>query len=131
MRTYWNISGSWVEVDTDANGFDDAVWLATLTQVLKLSPGESPFFADYGIPAQQSVITQVFPDYYVTQTQAQFAPRFASLIVTKLPGREPAYRINVIANQGAIIPRLPRQFVLALENGGLFLLENGNLLELQ
>lgn len=100
MRTYGRISGVWTEVQTDAEGFNDYVWLTTLIQCLKLSPGESPFYANYGIPAQQSVIQQIFPDYYVNLTQTQFSGNFASLIVAKVDGREPVYNINVTTHQG-------------------------------
>ena len=55
MRTYGRVyaedgSYTWVEVSTDANGFDDMVMLTTLAQVLKLNLGESPFYANFGIP---------------------------------------------------------------------------------
>lgn len=105
MRTYGRLTDefgdkAWVEVTTDASGANDYVWLTTLIQCLKLSIGESPFFANYGIPAQQSVIQQIFPDFYVTQTQTQFSGYFASLIVAKLSGRSPEYRVSVTTNQG-------------------------------
>lgn len=114
MRTYGRVtnadgSKTWVEVDTDVNGYDDAVWLTTLIQVLKLNLNESPFFGNYGIPAQQSVIQQVFPDFYVAKTQQQFAQYFASLIVSKQnvatsQGQPvPTYNINVVTNYGAKI----------------------------
>lgn len=89
-----------MEVTTDADGFNDYVWITTLIQCLKLSPGESPFYSNHGIPAQRSVIQQVFPDYYVAQTQQQFAPYFAALIVSKLPNAEPTYRIDITTQQG-------------------------------
>ena len=94
---------NWVEVDTDANGLDDAVWLTTLAQVLQLGLNESPIFGNFGIPAQQSVVTQVLPDYYVTLTQQEFAARFLALIVTKLSATEPRYQVNATANPGAIL----------------------------
>lgn len=105
MRTYGRISqddGSyqWVEVQTDANGYDDAVWLTTLIQVLKLNIGESPFYANFGIPAKPSVVQQIFPDYYVAQVQKQFSPYFASLVISKLNSPTPTYRINIITHQG-------------------------------
>lgn len=104
MRTYGRANGKWVEVATDAGGFDDAVWVTTLVQCLLLNLGESPFYANYGIPSQQSVEQQVFPDYYVARTQQQFAPRFASLIVAKEQTQvKPVYRINIITHQGARI----------------------------
>lgn len=105
MRTYGRVvnpdgSKSWVEVDTDANGFNDYVWITTLIQCLKLAINESPFFANYGIPAQRSVIQQIFPDYYVAQTQSQFSQYFASLIVSKVPANDPEYRINIVTQSG-------------------------------
>ncbi len=62
MRTYgrqYNADGTytWVEVSTDANGFDDAVWLTTMAQVLQLHLGESPFFANFGIPQYRPLET--------------------------------------------------------------------------
>lgn len=93
----------WVEIDTDAAGNDDQVWLTTLCQVLLLNLNESPFFATYGIPQYPSVIQQVFPDYYVALTQQAFAPYFASLQVSKVAGRTPSYRINIITHQGVVL----------------------------
>ena len=90
MRTYGRtqdvITGkkTWWLVQTDFNGFNDSVYLTALAQVLKLNLGESPFFANYGIPAHQSVVTQVYPNYYLARTQQQFAGYFASLILTPL-----------------------------------------------
>lgn len=93
----------WVEVTTDENGFNDAVWLTTLAQVLKLGLNESPFFGNYGIPAQQSVVTQIPPDYYVTLTQQLFSQYFLALTLAKIPSLEPQYAINATANPGAIL----------------------------
>lgn len=100
MRTYGRLNGRWVEVSTDANGFNDAVYLTTLIQCLKLNLGESPFYANYGIPAHPSVVQQVFPDFYVAQTQQQFAPYFASLLIAKQNAPTPTYQINVTTHQG-------------------------------
>jgi hypothetical protein len=105
MRTYARIVNSqgtsrWIVVQTDAAGYDDYVYANTLIQTLKLSINESPFYANYGIPAQRAVIQQVFPDYYVFQTQAQFAQHFASLIISKLDNTEPTYQVNITTNQG-------------------------------
>jgi hypothetical protein len=120
MRSYgrtYDASGkpTWVIVETDANGADDYVWLLTLIQVLKLNLNESPFYAQYGIPARESVMQQVLPDFYTYFTQQQFAPRFASLTITKdalqtPPGQAPTptYRVNVTFNSGvkaeAVVP---------------------------
>lgn len=76
------------------------VWVTTLCQVLLLNLGESPFYADYGIPAHPAVIQQVFPDYYVTFTQMKFAQYFASLIVSKVNVPDPTYNINVTTHNG-------------------------------
>lgn len=72
--------------------------------MLKLNLGESPFFANYGIPAHQTVITQVFPDYYAMITQTQFAPYFASLVITRVVGSfPPVYNITAVTHSGAIL----------------------------
>lgn len=92
--------GPWTAVMTDQDGANDLVYFTTLCQVLLLNLGESPFWANYGIPAHQSVITQVFPDYYVTYTQQQFAPYFASLIVSKRNTPDPEYNVNVTTHAG-------------------------------
>jgi hypothetical protein len=94
---------NWVEVETDAGGLNDVVWLTALAQVLQLGLNESPIFGNYGIPAQQSVVTQILPDYYVTLTQQLFAVRFLALIVTKLSATAPSYAVNATANPGAIL----------------------------
>jgi len=98
----------WVEVDTDARGFNDMVFLTTLIQVIKLNLGESPFFANYGIPAHQSVVTQIAPDLYMSRIQQQFSGNFLSLIISKQPdaldvdGRPaPSYLVSVITKYGA------------------------------
>lgn len=105
MRTFGRVydangKPTWVVVMTDANGFDDFVWITTLIQCLKLNLGESPFYANYGIPAHPSIVQQVFPDFYVAQTQQQFAPYFASLIVAKQSLPTPTYKVNVTTHQG-------------------------------
>jgi hypothetical protein len=112
MRTWGRDfnTGAWIGVQTDPSGSDDAVWLTTLAQTLLLNRGESPFYADRGIPSQQSVITQYMPDYYVTLTQQQFAPFFASLIINRRPGtgtsgiNPPVYDVNVTTNLGVQLP---------------------------
>ncbi len=109
MRTYGRLtnpdgSKTWVEVSTDANGFNDMVYLTALAQVLKLNLGESPFFANYGIPAHQTVVTQVFPDYYAMQAQTQFAPYFASLSIVRVNGSyPPVYNVTAVTHSGSIL----------------------------
>jgi hypothetical protein len=101
------IGGTWTEVTTDANGFNTEVYLTTLAQVLKLNLGESPFFGNFGIPAQQSVMTQVQPDFYVNITQQQFAQFFAALTIQKLPQKpnqpKPTYDIDFTALSGSLV----------------------------
>ncbi len=109
MRTYGRVTNSiggltWVEVSTDANGFNDQVYLTALAQALKLNLGESPFYANYGIPAQQTLVTQVFPDYYVMMTQSQFSPLFASLVISRAQGSNPpVYNVTAVTNSGSTL----------------------------
>lgn len=93
----------WVEVTTDVNGYNDAVYITDLCQCLRLSLGEDPFFADHGIPAHQSVVTQIFPDFYTYQTQSQFAQFFVSLTVQKIMSPTPTYDITAVTHSGAVI----------------------------
>lgn len=80
------------------------IWLATLAQTLRLSTKESPFYANYGIPAQQSVMTQIAPDISIINTQTQYAPYFASLTVTKqLNAVNPTYNISAVFLNGTTI----------------------------
>jgi hypothetical protein len=99
----------WTEITTDANGFNDPVFLTTLCQVLLLNLGESPFYADYGIPDQQTIVQQVQPDFYVTRTQSQFAKYFAALLLQKTGSNPPSYRLYVTTNQGArVVLQVPQ-----------------------
>jgi len=122
MRTYGrpiNQDGSlgpWTEVTTDANGFNDMVMLTTLCQVVKLNINESPFFADWGLPAHQSIMQQVSPDIFMVITQQRFAPYFSVITLAKrdvlFPGKgnvpTPVYDINVLTHQGVKLnPQIP------------------------
>ena len=108
MRTYGRYTDelgnkTWVVIETDANGYNDQVYLTTLAQCLKLNLGESPFFANYGIPQQQTIMTQVFPNFYVMQTQGQFINYFAALRIIAVPGPAPVYTIKATTHSGASI----------------------------
>jgi len=111
MRTYGRLPPDdtgyqrWVEIETQENGSNDYIYVTTLCQCLLLVLGESPFYANHGIPSEQAVIQQIFPDYYVFQTQRQFSGFFASLIITKLPEPTPTYRVNIVTNYGTSIQR--------------------------
>jgi hypothetical protein len=110
MRTYGRITlgngadglpiKRWVKVETDAAGFNDMVYLTTLAQVLLLNINESPFFADWGIPALDSFMQQVHPNFYVGLTQQRFSKFFASLIISHRNSDTPIYDINVTTHQG-------------------------------
>jgi hypothetical protein len=96
----------WVVVETAPNGDNSYVWLTTLIQCLKLQTNESPFYANYGIPAQRSIMQQIAPDFDVMKTQSQFAQYFASLIIVRVPGNSgdpPTYNVNVVFNNGTKI----------------------------
>jgi hypothetical protein len=93
---------TWVAVTPDANGSQSYLNITWLIQVLKLNLGESPIYANYGIPAQQSVMTQIFPDFYVQQTQQQFSQYFASLQITKVNLPEPTYNVAITTLEGTI-----------------------------
>lgn len=105
MRTYGRIRNpdgtrQWVVVETDANGFDDMVWVTTLCQTLLLNLGESPFFADYGLPAKNAVVQQIAPDFFMARTQRQFSQYFASLVVSRSASSPPTYLVNITTHQG-------------------------------
>jgi hypothetical protein len=103
---------SWVVVQTDSSGNNEYVYVTALVQVLKLNLGESPFYANYGIPAKNSVIQQIAPDFYIAFTQMQYAKYFASLIITKaaatFPPR-PTYNVSVLMTTGT-------KFQVAIDN---------------
>jgi hypothetical protein len=104
MRTWGRILQNgelvWQAVTTDQYGNNDLVYVTTLCQCLLLNLGESPFFANYGIPAQQSVMQQIYPDYYVTLTQQAFAPYFTSLVISRTSTSPPTYAVNVLTHSG-------------------------------
>jgi len=107
MRVYGRVTDElgnkkWVVYTTDANGLNDACYLCALEQWILLNLGESPFYANAGIPAIQSVVTQVFPDFYVMQAQARFAQFFPSITITRVQGSNPpVYNGTVLTNAGA------------------------------
>ena len=94
---------SWVVIQTDSTGNNEYVYVTALVQVLKLNLGESPFYGNYGIPARQSVMQQLAPDFYVAFIQSQYSKYFASLIIYKaaavFPPR-PTYNISGLMTTG-------------------------------
>jgi hypothetical protein len=93
----------WVEVTTDANGENGNVYLTNLCQCLALNLNEDPFFSQYGIPAQPSVLSQIFPDYNTNLTQQQFQQYFALLTIKKRSSPTPTYDITAITFSGTIL----------------------------
>jgi hypothetical protein len=100
MRTYGiNENGVWVEVTETSY-----IWLATLAQTLRLNQGESPYYANYGIPAHTSVMTQIPPDLAINRTQTQYSPYFASLTILKQQNTvNPTYNISALFQNGTTI----------------------------
>ena len=104
-------NATWVEIDPDPRtGALDLIYFATLAQVLRLNLGESPFYANYGLPAQQSVQSQIPPDFYVARTQAQFSQFFASLVIARAPVPNPApnppvpvYNVQAVTHAGVVL----------------------------
>jgi hypothetical protein len=94
---------NWRVVTTAPNGDNSEVYLTALCQNIKLNLNEAPFNANCGIPAVPSVISQVFPDFYMVQIQAQFSQYFASLLISKLPGRTPIYNVTCTTFAGAVL----------------------------
>ncbi len=109
-RTYDEYGvATWVAVTTQANGLNDYVNLTWLVQVCKLNTGEDPFYANWGVPARQSILMQVAPDFAMNRIQQRFAPLFASLKMSRTVGTDqrgapcPAYSINVLTHQGVSV----------------------------
>jgi hypothetical protein len=103
MRSYGrDEDGKWVQIDAP-----DYIYLATLVQTLRLSQNESPIYGNYGIPAQQSVLTRVAPDAAVSRTQSQYASYFASLTVVKDQAIfEPTYYVTAIFKNGHVVRQI-------------------------
>jgi hypothetical protein len=96
----------WVEVQTDVNGDNSWVYLVTMLQELQLELNESPFFANRGLPARESILQQVAPDLYMSLIQQNYSQYFASLVISRQPdpaSGDPTYQVNVIFNSGVII----------------------------
>lgn len=114
MRTYGRVAPDplypdrleWRVVETDENGLNDMVYVTALCQVLKLNLGESPFWAQFGLPARDSVMQQFAPDLYVARTQRYFGPFFTALLVVKVEAADPTYRVAITTHNGVVLNRL-------------------------
>ena len=94
----------WVQVSTAANGDNSMVYFTWLCQVIQGNLGEDPIFSNWGIPAQQAVVTETPPDYWLQKIQQRFAPYFASLMVARIPGTEnPTYKVIATCPNGAVL----------------------------
>ena len=94
---------TWHVIQTDSAGNNEYVYATALVQVLKLNLGESPFYANYGIPAKQSVIQQIAPDYYIAFIQMQYSKYFANLQITKVAATfppKPTYNVSALMTNG-------------------------------
>lgn len=107
MRTYGRItnpdgSKKWIEVSTDpTTGSNSWVYVTAMCQVLQGILGESPFYAQYGIPAPQAIIQQIAPDLYVQRVQQQFAQYFANLSISRDPtAAVPTYNVSATTLEG-------------------------------
>jgi hypothetical protein len=96
--------GPWTAVTTQANGLNDAFYVTALAQYLRLNMGESPLYANAGIPQFQVIATQTPPDFYMYRAQQQYAQYFASLTITSVPGAvPPQYNVRAVTHSGAIV----------------------------
>ena len=86
----------------------DLVRFAELCQVLKAEPREMPFNSNYGIPAQESVMSRIFPDYWMMKVQSQFVQFFLSLIISRDKSADFGYRVEVTLNNGNSFTQLVR-----------------------
>jgi hypothetical protein len=97
-----NSAGQWVAV-TDPS----YARLLQLEQTLRLNQGESPLNGSTGIPAQQSVNTQIAPDAAVARTVVAFQPYFASLTVKRDNTQaNPTYRLRAVFLSGTVVEAL-------------------------
>lgn len=91
---------TWQAYETDSSGSDDLPNFIWLQNALLLRLNESPFYADWGIPVQQTLLTQVFPDYYTALTQRRFSQYFASCIISRTSSTSPEYGVSIVTQTG-------------------------------
>lgn len=81
----------------------DEIYVFWLIEVLRLILGESPFSADWGIPATETIATNIYPDYYVSIVKEKFAPYFQYLSIERLDhnvDRAVVYKVEIIKLNG-------------------------------
>jgi len=69
------------------------IWVTIVKHELQLRVGESPFYADAGIPAEDSIITQQEPDYHVNNVKRRYEAKFNAFDITKVSGQPLVYNI--------------------------------------
>lgn len=107
----------WVAVDRNQ------ATIAWLQNALLLQLGESPFWADWGIPVNKTLVSRIWPDYYMTLTQERFADYFASLTITQDPNPaddNPTYRITALFPDGTPWQNGQTQFNQSFSQTGSF-----------
>ncbi len=114
---------TWQVIQTDANGVSDYAYITALIQCFRLNLNESPFWANFGIPAKQSVDQQIPPDYYVTLIQQFFLQFFVSLIVSRVPKSavaEQAFTGPIFGPPNVVVPNPadPVYYVQVMRSNG-------------
>ncbi|QDH14162.1 hypothetical protein E3E12_08125 [Formicincola oecophyllae] len=89
--------------------------IAWLQNALLLELGESPFHVDWGIPVTNSLVTRIWPTFYLEQTVGRFRDYFASLQVAPTAGADtengpPDYTISAIFTDGTPYPSQASHF---------------------
>ena len=79
------------------------IWVTIVKHELMLRVGESPFFALNGIAAEDSIITQQEPDYYVNQVKSNYQSHFKSFVITKISGQPLVYNIALTTLSGQTV----------------------------
>lgn len=90
----------WEAFETDSAGVDDYPNFIWLQQALLLNLNESPFYADWGIPVQQTLATSIYPDYYTAKTQKRFSSYFPSCSISRIPSSDVSYSVNITTKSG-------------------------------
>lgn len=112
MRVWTRVMGSdgkrtWQPVDNDQGN------IAWLQNALLLQLGESPFWTDWGLPVSKTLVSQIWPDYYLNMTQQRFRDVFPTLQVTRqrVDGQsDPVYSIRAILSDGTAYSNLRKSF---------------------
>ena len=59
------------------------IWVTIVKHELQLRVGESPFFSDAGIPAEDSIIAQQEPDFHVNNVKRRYEAKFRRFDIVK------------------------------------------------